>query len=215
MCGDTPVSLGTMADAVKVPPCVRGYALDVRNIQALGEGSPVCAGIRPLARHLADPPGGSPVCAGIRPGRTASKSPTKWFPRVCGDTPQPEGTPGGTSAVPPCVRGYAPVGCGLPPLPVGSPVCAGIRPGGRHRGGPGRWFPRVCGDTPCPASANSATSSVPPCVRGYARARNWERASKRGSPVCAGIRLSRARRSGRATRFPRVCGDTPRSRTRR
>ena len=175
--------------------------------------------------------GSIPACAG-EPHQGCARNELVWvYPRVCGGT---ENGPGATcliSGLSPRVRGNrtATFPCaspeGLSPRVRGNrfddarlkcghgsiPACAGEPPSRTHRHTTRRVYPRVCGGTPRPNSAQAMRQGLSPRVRGNPLADLTIGHYQGSIPACAGEPVKSLSRLTPYWVYPRVCGGTKKS----
>ena len=136
---------------------------------------------------------------------------TTGFPRVCGDVPGC----GITLLIPPGfsprMRGCSYWGCDQRRRRCVFPAYAGMFRGGRRSGRGSGCFPRVCGDVPLDPKKLRETYPFSPRMRGCSVSPYKSPTPWFVFPAYAGMFL--LVRAGRRPpwRFPRVCGDVPKS----
>ena len=135
------------------------------------------------------------------------------FPRMCGDGPPPRTPPALRRRFPPHVRGWTRVRPDPRVARGVSPACAGMDRYSISLRASDTGFPRMCGDGPLAARFDEYVDQFPPHVRGWTSARVGAPTMRSVSPACAGMDPSKARSARTAGRFPRMCGDGPRSPT--
>ena len=195
VCGDVPSTPARTPHILTFSPCVRGCSATVQPRWNCG---PVF-----------------PVCAGMFRGRPHPHGRRRCFPRVCGDVPVMTGLSGIMESFSPCVRGCSGRHVGHGPHHRVFPVCAGMFRGGPQHRHDGQRFPRVCGDVPRGRTASAAFRTFSPCVRGCSGQTSVRAGQILVFPVCAGMFRGVHRRAAPQRRFPRVCGDVPRTETAR
>ena len=130
---------------------------------------------------------------------------------MCGGTRGVRRGVDGAEGLSPRVRGNRAGWWYAPGQPGSIPACAGepVKITGLDL--ERRVYPRVCGGTPCAATAAPSSPGLSPRVRGNHRAGGAGGAQPRSIPACAGEPGCAAPQCSRAWVYPRVCGGTPAS----
>ncbi len=213
--GSIPACAGEPSKADAAPRRARVYP------RVCGGTSPRSAclqcvmGLSPRVRGNPQPPrswvvdGGSiPACAGEPCTRQRRPTTTRVYPRVCGGTSYPSPLRASCLGLSPRVRGNrAP--SSSPGSPTGSiPACAGEPAPDQARLRRQRVYPRVCGGTYLPASAEMSEAGLSPRVRGNHECGVRDVRCFGSIPACAGEPPSSLRRTPMRRVYPRVCGGT-------
>ena len=130
------------------------------------------------------------------------------YPRVCGGTGKPAGTPAAAGGLSPRVRGNRQAArSGV--LGGGSiPACAGEPALAAAAAYDARVYPRVCGGTAGDTLATSACPGLSPRVRGNRIPVISRNSWLRSIPACAGEPPYRRVSAAWSGVYPRVCGGT-------
>ena len=147
-----------------------------------------------------------PACAGEADARGAGAGQIRVYPRVCGGSDRPPGSPAPTDGLSPRVRGkrllaYAP-GRGAGSIPA----CAGearYRPYGSTFP---EVYPRVCGGSGLRPAGFTPATGLSPRVRGKRDRPPAPRRLRRSIPACAGEATADNGDGTQGEVYPRVCG---------
>ena len=153
----------------------------------------------------------TPACAGNSAGRRNAGNRQRDHPRVCGEQHQFGCLAAQRLGSPPRVRGTVLSELQEPRLSGITPACAGNSPPYHCPGGRFQDHPRVCGEQPRAAAAETVLSGSPPRVRGTGAGKSVAYEGAGITPACAG---NRSRINGivpKGKDHPRVCGEQPRS----
>ena len=167
MRGDGPRYITPMIARAEFPPHARGWT----HAESWRVGVPLV----------------SPACAGMDRLASGHRGPLRRFPRMRGDGPIKGAKGIGPKMFPPHARGWTLENpFGVRPAAV-SPACAGMDPFVRPVHSDDARFPRMRGDGPGIARAQSSETPFPPHARGWTPAKfpKWSRQSV--SPACAGM----------------------------
>ena len=132
----------------------------------------------------------TPACAGNRSIKITFRDNAMDHPRVCGEQPLGGVPQGCLQGSPPRVRGTACIlrrWCRIDRI---TPACAGNSFAARSSARASKDHPRVCGEQPRAAAAETVLSGSPPRVRGTGIGGGREHGSHGITPACAGNSLS-------------------------
>ena len=187
--GDGPGRVPHPRPLVEASPHTRGWTLT-------GGGAARC-----------DP--GFPAHAGMDLGHLTRAINDLGLPRTRGDGPSSAASSAGGPRASPHTRGWTLRHGGPPRTRTGFPAHAGMDPGPRTWGSPGRRLPRTRGDGPVPMPTIGMSIPASPHTRGWTR--GFRAACRPGSgfPAHAGMDPGSCRDWPASVRLPRTRGDGP------
>ena len=149
----------------------------------------------------------TPACAGNRSIKITFRDNAMDHPRVCGEQPLGGVPQGCLQGSPPRVRGTACIlrrWCRIDRI---TPACAGNSFAARSSARASKDHPRVCGEQPRAAAAETVLSGSPPRVRGTGIGGGREHGSHGITPACAGNSPAQPVAEFSLWDHPRVCGE--------
>ena len=149
-----------------------------------------------------------PACAGEPPRPRKPGRGWRVYPRVCGGTAGQGKLAHRRHGLSPRVRGNQIRQNRYNRRPGSIPACAGEPIAFARPVGMGWVYPRVCGGTPRPNTANGKGAGLSPRVRGNLAKGGPDCRDNRSIPACAGEPPQVTTAKGRPQVYPRVCGGT-------